>query len=236
MQPSPESSGPLPHPVVLRTIRVLVVDDHPMVREVIARACADRSGIVVVGEAGNGHEAVEKCRELGPDVLILDLGLPGLSGFEVIHLINEAGLAPSILVVSARDDQAAIFECIRLGVHGYLVKTGPVEDIADAVEAVAFGARVFSLEQQRAAHAALRDLARRSRDSARAAAHVTPRELTVLRLLADGSTNRQIASMLGVSERTVSTHLAQVYRKLDVGNRLQATNRARELQLLGPRT
>jgi DNA-binding NarL/FixJ family response regulator len=236
MQPSPQACGPQSREMVPRTISVLIVDDHPMIREVIARACADRSSIVVVGQAGDGHEAVEKCRELRPDVLVLDLGLPGLNGFEVIRMVNAAEPRPSILVVSARDDHAAIFECIRLGVDGYLVKTGTVEDIAAAVEAVAFGDRVFSVEQQRAAHAALRDLARRSREAARVASHVTPRELTVLRLLADGSTNRQIASILGVSERTISTHLAQVYRKLDVGNRLQATNRARELQLLAPRT
>jgi DNA-binding NarL/FixJ family response regulator len=214
-------------------IRVLIVDDHPMVRDVIASACADRATLVVVGEASDGPEAVEKSRALRPDVIVLDLGLPGLSGFEVIRRVSQDEFKPSILVVSGREDHEAIFECIRLGVQGYLVKTGAVEEIAAAVEAVASGARVFSIEQQRAAHASLRDLARRSRDVASAASHITPRELTVLRLLAGGSTNRQIASRLGVSERTVATHLAQTYRKLDVGNRLQAVNRARELHLLG---
>jgi DNA-binding NarL/FixJ family response regulator len=213
-------------------IRVLIVDDHPMVRDVIASACADRERLVVVGEAGDGLEAVEKSRELQPDVLVLDLGLPGLTGFEVIRQISQGESKPSILVVSGRSDDEAIFECIRLGVQGYLVKTVVVEEIAAAVEAVAKGARVFSVEQQRAAHGALRDLARRSRTVARASSYLTPRELTVIQLLAGGLTNRQIASMLGVSERTVSTHLAQIYRKLDVGNRLQAVNRARELNLL----
>jgi NarL family two-component system response regulator LiaR len=214
------------------TIRVLVVDDHPMVRDIIALACRERPALQVVAEASDGLEALELSRRLLPDVLVLDLGLPHLDGFEVIRLLRQDQLAIRILVVSARDDDAAVFECSRLGADGYLDKTVSVTEIAEAVEAVAAGIRVFTVQHQRGAHDNLREIARRSRETARLASILTRREVEVLELIALGLTTRQTASRLGVSDRTVETHVGNIYEKLDVRTRVQAMRRATAFRLV----
>jgi DNA-binding NarL/FixJ family response regulator len=213
-------------------IRVLVVDDHPMVRDIIALACRERPRLRVVGEAGDGIEALELARNLRPDVIVLDLGLPRLHGFDVIRLLREEGLPVRILVVSAREDGAAVFAASRLGADGYLDKTGSVTEVAAAVEAVAAGTRVFSGEHERGAHDVLREIARRSREAARLGSSLTPREGQVLELIARGLTTRQAASRLGVSDRTVETHVGNIYEKLDVRTRVQAVRRATAFRLI----
>ena len=110
--------------------RVLIVDDHPMVRDIIGLACRDRAALEVVGQAATGPEALQKCRVLSPDVLVLDLGLPGLDGFDVIRHLRQEGSSLRILVISGRGDRAAVFDALRLGADGYLEKTGSVEQIA----------------------------------------------------------------------------------------------------------
>jgi DNA-binding NarL/FixJ family response regulator len=213
-------------------IRVLVVDDHPMVRDIIALACRERPALRVVGEASDGLEALELARCLLPDVIVLDLGLPNLDGFQVIRLLRQDGLPIRILVVSARDDDAAVFESSRLGADGYLDKTGSVTEIAAAVEAVAAGTRVFSVQHEQGAHDTLREIARRSRETARLTSILTRREVEVLELIALGLTSRQTASRLGVSERTVETHVGNIYEKLDVRTRVQAMRRATAFRLV----
>jgi NarL family two-component system response regulator LiaR len=213
-------------------IRVLVVDDHPMVRDIISLACRERPALQVVAEASDGLEALELSRRLLPDVIVLDLGLPRLDGFEVIRLLRQDGLSIRILVVSARDDDAAVFESSRLGADGYLDKTSSVSEIAAAVEAIAAGNRVFSVQHERGAHDALRVIARRSRETARLASILTRREVEVLELIALGLTTRQTASRLGVSDRTVETHVGNIYEKLDVRTRVQAMRRATAFRLV----
>jgi DNA-binding NarL/FixJ family response regulator len=213
-------------------IRVLVVDDHPMVRDIIALACRERPALKVVGEAGDGLEALELARSLLPDVIVLDLGLPHLDGFEVIRLLRQDGLPIRILVVSSRNDDATVFETSRLGADGYLDKTRSVTEIAAAVEEVAAGARVFGVQHERAAHDTLREIARRSRETARLASILTRREVEVLELIALGLTTRQTASRLGVSDRTIETHVGNIYEKLDVRTRVQAMRRATAFRLV----
>lgn len=212
--------------------RVLIVDDHPMVRDIIRLACSDRSELEVIGEAGTGPEALDKCRTLSPDVLVLDLGLPGISGLDVIRQLRREESALRILVVSGRGDRSAIFESARVGADGYLEKTGSVQDIAAAVEAVASGTQVFSVDHQRIAHEVLGELARKSREAAFMVSSLTRRERQILQLIAQGLTSRQMASTLGVSQRTVETHVANLYDKLDVRTRVQAVHRGIELGLI----
>lgn len=212
--------------------RVLVVDDHPMVRDIITLACEQRPNLRVVGAAGNGLQALELCHSLAPDVLILDLGLPGLDGFEVIRLLREERNPVRILVVSGRDDPATVFETLRLGADGYQEKTRPVAEVVAAVEAVAAGNRVFGVDQAHGVLEALREIARRSREAARLASILTPREAQVLDLIANGLTARQMASRLGISERTIQSHIAHVYEKLDVRTRVQAVRRATAFRLI----
>lgn len=213
-------------------IRVLVVDDHPMVSQIVAIACDARPSLQVVGQAGDGWGALEQCELLHPDVVVLDLGLPGLSGFEVLVRLRAQFPSTRVLIVSGRDDRAAIFESVRLGADGYLEKTGSVDEIAAAVEAVGQGTKVFSVDHQRAVRVELGDLVRRSRLAASLAGQLTRREREILDLLALGFSTRLIASRLGISERTAEAHTRSLYRKLGVRSRLQAVHRAAEMNLL----
>jgi DNA-binding NarL/FixJ family response regulator len=213
-------------------IRVLVVDDHPMVREIVALACNERASLQVVGQARDGWEALEQCELLHPDVVVLDLGLPGLSGFDVLVRLREQSPSTRVLIVSGRDERAAIFESVRLGADGYLEKTGSVDEIAAAVEAVGQGTKVFSVDHRRAVHVELGDLITRSRQAASLAARLTRREREILDLLAWGLSTRLMASRLGVSERTAEAHTRSLYRKLGVRSGVQAVHRAAEMKLV----
>lgn len=216
----------------VQPLGVLIVDDHPMIRQMVRLACEDRPGLKVVGEARDGHEALERCRELEPAVVVLDLVLPGLDGIEVARRLRQEGSAARILILSGRDDGEAVYEALRAGVDGYQEKTAPVKEIAAAIEAVAGGTKVFTLEQQRAAFARLGKEARDARTAASAASGLTPRERQVIELLVQGLSTRQMAFRLGVSERTAEAHIANLYQKLDVRTRVQAVNRAAGLGLV----
>jgi DNA-binding NarL/FixJ family response regulator len=216
----------------VREIRVLIVDDHPMVREIIAMACGERAALRVVGRAADGFEALERCAEVAPDVVVLDLGLPGISGFEVLVRLRELLPSTRVLIISGRDDQATVFKSVRLGAAGYLGKTNSMEEIAAAVEAVGQGTEVFSLHHQRAVRAELGDLIRRARRGANLAARLTRRERETLGLIADGLSTRQMANRLGVSERTVEAHVRTLYRKLGVRSRVQAVGVAAHWNLV----
>lgn len=212
-------------------VRVLLVDDHPMVRDLVRVGC-EEAGIAVVGEASTGVQALAACRELVPDVLVLDLILPGMDGFELLQRLREEGRLPKVLVLTNRDDQEAVFESIRLGVSGYLEKTASLPEVVEAIRTVAAGGQVFSPEHERMARARIADLARRARRAAAVAARLTARERQVLDLISQGLTTRQVASRLGLSERTVESHLTSLYDKLEVRSRLQAVHRAASLGLV----
>jgi DNA-binding NarL/FixJ family response regulator len=213
-------------------IRVVIVDDHPMVREIVALACNERPSLQVVGLAGDGFEALDQCALHDPDVVVLDLVLPGLSGFDVLVRLREQSPSTRVLIVSGRDDPSAVFESVRLGADGYLEKTGSVDEIAAAVEAVGQGTKVFSVDHRRAVHVELGDLIRRSRQAASLAARLTRRERQILDLLAWGLSTRLMASRLGVSERTAEAHTRSLYRKLGVRSRVQAVHQAAEMNLV----
>jgi DNA-binding NarL/FixJ family response regulator len=212
--------------------RVLIVDDHPMVRDMIRLGCDDRPGLEVVGEAGTGDEAIAASERLHPDVVVLDLVMPGVDGFEVIRRLRQANNSARVLILTNRDDAEAAFEAMRLDVNGYLTKTTPLDELVDAIEAVGRGEEVFTAALVRLAHSRLGALARRARAAANANAVLSRRELDVLRLIAEGLTARQIASRLKVSQRTVETHISNLYRKLGVRSRVQAVQRAAALDLV----
>jgi DNA-binding NarL/FixJ family response regulator len=212
--------------------RVVIVDDHPMVRQIIAMACTRRPSLRVVGQAADGLEGLERCLELRPDVVVLDLGLPGLDGLEVLARARRALPSTRFLVISGRDDHSAVFESVRRGASGFLGKTGSVDEIAAAAEAVAQGTAVFSVAHQRAVRAELGHLVRRARESAGVAARLTRRQREILDLIARGLGARQMARQLGLSVRTVEGHTLSLYRKLQVRTRLQAIQRAAQMNLV----
>jgi DNA-binding NarL/FixJ family response regulator len=213
--------------------RVLVIEDHPLLRSIIRIACEQTPGLQMVGELDNGSSALEACRELAPDVVLLDLSLPGeLQGLDLARAIRREGLPIRILVLTARTDEEAIFESVIAGVEGYLEKTAGVRVIADALGRVARGERIFTQAQMRGAVAQLSRRARQAREETGAQPNLSAREIGVLEYAARGFTVGQIARRLGLSPRTVETHLGNAYRKLGVRNRVQALARASGLELI----
>jgi DNA-binding NarL/FixJ family response regulator len=213
--------------------RVLVVEDHPLLRSIIRIACEQTPGLEMVGELDDASSALEACRELAPDVILLDLSLPGeFQGLDLARAIRNEGLPVRILVLTARTDQEALFESVIIGVEGYLEKASGVRVIADALSRVAGGERVFTQAQMRGAVAELSRRARKAREETDAPPNLSPREIEVLEHAALGFTVGQIATRLVLSPRTVETHLGNAYRKLGVGNRVQALARASGLGLI----
>ena len=213
--------------------RVLIVEDHPILRGVVRLACEHSPDLTVVGEVEDGEQALAACRELRPDVVVLDLSLPGdLQGLDVARRIREEGTASKILVLTAHTDDQTVFESIRAGVDGYLDKSAGVRSIAQVVTRVASGERVFTRDQERGAVSELGRLARQARESSGVQASITPRELEILEYLSVGLTVKQVAKRLGLSPRTVEAHIAKLYRKLAVRNRVQAISRAVGLGLI----
>jgi DNA-binding NarL/FixJ family response regulator len=237
-RPGPTASVPspveLPSPTSADSpARVLVVEDHPLLRSIIRIACEQTPGLEMVGELDNGSSALEACRELAPDVILLDLSLPGeLQGLDLARAIRGEGLPVRILVLTARTDQEALFESVILGVEGYLEKASGVRVIADALSRVAGGERVFTQAQTRGAVAELSRRAKQAREQPDEPANLSAREVEVLERAAHGFTVGQIARRLELSPRTVETHLGNAYRKLGVSNRVQALARASELGLI----
>ncbi|HET9250437.1 MAG TPA: response regulator transcription factor [Actinomycetota bacterium] len=217
----------------LALTRVLIVEDHPLLRTVIRVACDQARTLEVVGDMEDAETALELCREAPPDVIVLDLALAGtMQGLELARAIRDEGLPTRILVLTARTDDEAVFESVTIGVDGYLEKTAGVRMIAEALERVARGERVFTSAQMRGAISELGKRARFAREASGARASLSERELEVLRRAALGLTVGQVARRLGISPRTVETHLTNAYRKLGARNRVQAIARASELGLV----
>jgi DNA-binding NarL/FixJ family response regulator len=217
-----------------RPTRVLVVDDHPLVRKLVRRACEQVKGTEVVGEVGEGDRAVEEGLRLRPDVVVLDLNLPKLDGLEVARRLRDQGSPPRILVLTGRVEADDLLQALVTGVDGFLDKGASTEEIADALRSVAQGNRIITAEQEARAAAQLATRARRTQESVRAASLLTPRQRAVLAFMAEGLTAKQIAARLDISERSVRTHTSALYRRLGVRGRVAAVGRAIDLDLLPP--
>jgi len=226
-------AGRAPRPVEDPPARVLIVEDHPVLSSVIRVACEHDPGLEVAGEVEDGESALEACRSESPDVVVLDLSLPGrLQGLDLAARIRAEKLPVRILVLTGRTDDEALFQSLAAGVDGYLEKTAGVRFIADALARVARGERVFTPAQERGAIAELGRRARQAREATGVRSHLTGRELEILEYISLGLTVRQVATRLGLSPRTVETHIAKLYRKLGVRNRVQALSRAASLGLI----
>ncbi len=206
-------------------VRVLVVDDHPVVRDGIRGMLAGASGIEVVGEAGGGAEAVEQAESLAPDVVLMDLRMPGVDGVAAIREFVRRGLPSRVLVLTTYDTDREVLSAIEAGATGYLLKDAPRDELVRAVEATARGQAFLSAS----VGALLMERVRSPEPEA-----LTERELEVLRLVASGATNRDIAERMFVSEATVKTHLLHVYAKLGVNDRAAAVAAAYDRGLLTP--
>jgi DNA-binding NarL/FixJ family response regulator len=207
-------------------IRVVVADDHPIVRAGIVALLADADDVTVVGEAENGAEAVRLAGALTPDLVLMDLRMPELSGADATALIVASTPVVRVLVLTTYETDADILGAIEAGASGYLLKAAPAAEILAGVRAAVGGQTVL------APAIAERLVARVRTDAGGERLRLSSRELDVLKLVAAGNSNAQIAGRLFISEATVKTHLVHAFEKLDVKDRTRAVTRAQELGLL----
>ena len=210
-------------------IRVVVADDQRVVRDGLVTLIALMRGIEVVATAANGQEAVAGVERERPDVVLMDLGMPVLDGVEATRRICDAGSGTKVLVLTTFADDASLFPALRAGARGYLTKDASAEEIEQAIRSVAAGlTHLDPAIQERLITAAL-DSGRGSAPSAdAAAAGLTPREVDVLKLIAAGLSNAEIAAALVVSDATVKTHINRVFAKTGARDRAQAVRYAFE--------
>lgn len=204
----------------MESIRVVLADDHPVVREGIRNRLEKEPDILVVGEAGDGEEALSLVEELQPDVLLLDMELPGLTGVEVARRLKGTSSPVRILALSAYDERHYIQSLLADGAAGYLVKEEAPESIVEAVRGVARGEEGW-LSRRVASR-----MVDWTREKVSDLTNLTDREIDVLRLVVEGKTNQEIGKALGISEKTVEKHLMAVFEKLGVTSRTEAAVRA----------
>lgn len=207
-------------------IRILVVDDHPIVRAGIAATLEDAPDLCVVGDAGSGPAALEFLAHTAADVVLMDLRMPGGDGVQATAGIRERYPEVRVLILTTYESDDAILDAIEAGASGYLLKAAPEEEILAGVRAVSVGKTVLAPE-------IAASLVARVRAPRGPRVMLTPREREVLKLVAAGRTNGQIALTLGVTEATVKTHLVRSFEKLGVGDRTRAVTLALELGLIG---
>ncbi len=193
-------------------IKVLVVDDHPVVRKGLHTCLAKQDRLKIVGEACNGDEAIAKTRELSPDIVLMDIDLPGMSGLAVTELLRKESPSLKVLVLSVHSNKDYIFRIIQAGAHGYVSKESSPDELLRAIETVCDGEPFFSPE---IARAALNQLVT-SGGKKEPFAQLTDREREVLALIAEGRSNKEVASQLGIGVRTIETHRERIMRKLGI--------------------
>lgn len=206
----------------MNAIRVLTVDDHPLLREGIAAVIGNQPDIVIAGEASNGIEAIERFRALRPDVVLMDLQMPEMGGIEAIVAIRGEFPQARIVVLTAHRGDAHIVRALKAGAVGCLLKDSLRKELVDAIRAVARGQRRIApnLAVELAAHQADEPL--------------TERELDVLRSIASGNSNKIVADNLGISEETVKTHVRSILAKLSANDRTHAVTIALKRGIIGP--
>lgn len=201
---------------VVKHIRVVVADDHPIVRSGIIAELDATSDIEVVGEAANGEEALSKASGLSPDVLLLDVNMPGTKALTIMQDLADLKVSPEVLVLTVEEDIECVMAMLKAGATGYLIKSEHPSVIADGVRAVSRGEVWLS-------KSVLSSLVKYSvgTETAEPVAPVTPREMDVLQLVAQGKYNEQIATTLAVTEGTIKNHITNLYDKLQVHSRAE---------------
>ena len=203
-------------------IRIIIADDHPIVREGLATVLNQEEDLEVVGQAGNGLDAVAQARELQPDIILMDLQMPEMDGVAAIEKIKEESPAIGIIILTTYDTDDYIFRGIEAGARGYLLKDSPPAEVLKAIRAVHQGE---SLIQPRVAGRLLDRFSELSRAPAQVEI-LSPREVQVLQLIAKSAVNKEIATELLIGESTVKTHIIHIFNKLGVKGRTEAVAEA----------
>jgi DNA-binding NarL/FixJ family response regulator len=204
----------------------MIVDDHPLLRQGLKTLLELEGGITVVGQASNGPEAIRLAKQLQPDVVLLDINMPGMNGVEVAKVLREQQPDLGILVLTIHDDETYVKEMIRSGAKGYLLKDAEPRQVVQAIKKVAAGESVYPTDLMERVMERYHQLEVRMGRLQSAAAindlSLTNRELEILRYIVEGMRNKEIANALYISEKTVKNHITNLLRKLDVEDRTQA--------------
>ncbi len=200
------------------SIRIVIADDHPVVRQGLATVLGQEEGLEVVGQAANGLEAVDQARKLQPDIILMDLQMPEMDGVEAIQTIRTETSDIGIIILTTYDTDDYIFRGIEAGARGYLLKDSPPEEVIKAIHTVHKGE---SMIQPRVASRLLDRFSQLSHDSVPEEI-LSPREVQVLQLIAKSAVNKEIANELFIGESTVKTHIIHIFNKLGVKGRTEA--------------
>lgn len=207
----------------MERIKVLIVDDHRVVREGLSAILQSKENIQVLGEAQDGQEAVEKARSLLPDVILMDVSMPKMTGVEATRIIKREFPHIGIIALTMYEEQQYIFDLVRGGATGYLLKDSDSDQIVKAIQSVYRGESLIHPAVASKILAEFSLLAQKKGKKSGWVEHdLTEREITVLRLVADGKTNKEIANNLDLSEKTVKNHVRNIFHKLQVYDRTQA--------------
>jgi len=199
-------------------IRVLLTDDHTLFRQGVRRLLESESDFEVIGEAADAGESVEKARELRPDIVLMDIGMPGLSSFEAARHIRKNRPETKILFLTMYEDEEYLLQCLDAGASGYILKDAPAPRLIGAVRDVNAGRKYLSPQ---VLGKLVDDFRSRSTTGMARGSTLTPREREVIKMLAEGNSVRQIASILGLSIKTVEAHKFNLMRKLNIHNKAQ---------------
>jgi len=200
----------------LENIRIVVADDHPIVREGLIKILESETDIEIIAQVGSGAEVISFVNQHKPDILLLDIEMPGMNGVEVIHKLKDAGNTVRVIIFTAFNTDERIVSAVKARARGYLLKGAPRDEIITVVRTVNKGGSSLQADVASKLMHQMR----------RGGEQLTPRELDVLHLLSKGLTNKGIASNLYISERTVKFHLSSVFNKLDVESRTEAVTTA----------
>jgi DNA-binding NarL/FixJ family response regulator len=211
-------------------IRVALVDDHDLLRRGMRTMLESEEGIEVIGEASDGHKAVALVEESLPDVVLIDVVMPHKDGIAATKEIKESFPNTSVVVLSGHDERQFVFDALKAGASGYLLKTAELEEVIATVRSVARGGA--KIDPTVATQVLTEFQGYQSAETANLYQPLTPREREILRRMSEGLPNKTIASRLKISERTVTTHVANIYSKLHVNNRVSAIQEAMRHRLL----
>ncbi len=213
-------------------IRVVVVDDQELFRRGLTMLLAIEPGIEVIGEAGDGVEGTTLATTAAPDVILLDIRMPKRSGIEACLAIKEAVPSAKIIMLTVSDEEADLYEAVKSGAAGYLLKDSSIEEVAQAVRVVADGQSLISPSMAVKLIDEFKQMSRPEREHVPGGLRLTERELEVLRLVAKGMNNREIARQLYISENTVKIHVRNILEKLQLHSRMEAVMYAVREKLL----
>lgn len=212
------------------SIRILIADDHGVMRAGLHAMIEGEAGITVVGEADNGDQVLGLAGELLPDIVLMDIGMPGLGGIEATRRLRKTYPQIKVLILSVYEDQSLLQEAIRAGASGYVIKRAAGDELIDAIQAVSKG---YMYIHPAITRLLVHDLTRTTDTNKSALESLTPRELEVMGYIIRGFTNRQIAETLVISIRTVEGHRASLFGKLGLTNRVELVEFAEKYGLKG---